>query len=126
MLGCLSFTAAVALLGFGCATQPQHSFNADFNQTLPTAPNYYIEEQNTNSFKLTVSQGKATNGQERIFDVKTAANTIAEHEAKTRGWQNWRLDYIAEFNDGWMHVVKVEVVRKQTLEFKGDAPANKP
>lgn len=122
----LFFTAALVFLGSGCATQEQHSFNTDFNQNLPTAPNYFIEDAGTNQFTITVSQGRASSGQERITDVKRAATTVAEYEAKHRGWQNWRLDYIYERNHGWMHVVKAKVVWQNAVEFQGHPPGTQP
>jgi len=76
------------LFACGCASQEQHSFNDDYNQPLPTAPKHYIIAKGTNPFKLTLSQGKPSAGQERVFDLKVAANTIAGHEGTNRGWQN--------------------------------------
>ena len=47
---------------------------------------------------------------------------MAETEAKRRGWGNWNLDYIFEGDQGWMHVVKAEVTRRQPLELKTSHP----
>ena len=118
LLSCIT----LAMFTFGCATHEQHSFNADFNQSLPTAPNYYIEDGNDAKFYVTVSQGRMSSGQERITDVKRAASRVAEYEARRRGWKNWRVDYIYERDQGWMHVVKAEVVRQNAAEFQGSQP----
>ncbi len=56
IFGTLFFGVALALLGFGCATQEQHSFNADYNQQLTTAPNYYIEDVNAKCFIVTAAR----------------------------------------------------------------------
>ena len=119
-------TAAFVIFGSGCATHEEHSFNTDFNQTLPTAPKYYCEDRNENSFTITAHQGRSSSGQERIFDVKRAVATVAESEANRRGWKNWRVDYIIERNDGWMHFVKAEVVREKVLELKGAESGGQP
>lgn len=120
------FTVVLVLAGFGCATHEQYSFNANFNQSLPTAPNYYIEDQGASEFTVTVSQGHPSSGQERITDVKRAATAVAEYEAKRRGWHNWRLDYIYQRNEGWMYVAKAKVVRQKALKFNGEQPKNQP
>jgi hypothetical protein len=122
----LTLAAASVIFSSGCATHEEHSFNADFNQVLPTAPKYYVEDRSESSFTITAHQGKPSSGAERIFDVKRAASTIAEAEAKRRGWKNWRLDYIVERNDGWMHFVKAEVVREKELEFKETGSGSQP
>ena len=113
-------TAGLLLIGTGCATHEQHSFNSDFNQSLACAPNYYITDGGEKKFVVAVSQGKTSRGQERILDVKRAASAIAEQEAKRRGWGTWDLNYIYEKDEGWMHVVHAEVTRRQTLEYSGD------
>lgn len=126
IFGVLLFTAALALFGSGCASPPPHSFNSDYSQSLPTAPNYFIEDGDANSFTITASQGRPSSGAERVLDVKRAATAVAETEAKRRGWQNWQLDYIYERNEGWMHVVKAEVVRKNAVEYKAGQPDKQP
>ena len=118
----LFITAALAFLGVGCATQETHSFNDDFNQTLTIAPKYFVEDGDAARFYVTVNQGRPRSGQERIIDVKRAATAVAETEAKRRGWGNWNLDYIFEGDQGWMHVVKAEVTRRQPLELKTSHP----
>jgi hypothetical protein len=119
-------STAAAFWLTGCATHEEHSFNDDFNQVLPTAPKYFVEDRNESSFTITAHQGKPSSGTERVFDVKRAAATIAETEATRRGWKNWRLDYIVERNAGWMHFVKAEVVREKEIETKTSAPGSQP
>ncbi len=123
---CLLFTAALAVFGSGCATHEEHSFNDDFNQNLPTAPKYSIENINDNHFTVTVRQSKALMTEQRITFVKRAASVVIETEAKRRGWKNWQHEYIMEVDQGWMHIVKADVVRKNSLEMKADAPTNQP
>ena len=123
---CLLFTAALALFGSGCATHEEHSFNDDFNQNMPTAPKYYIENVNDNHFTVTAHQGKQMASEERIIFVKRAASTVAETEAKRRGWENWQLEYVMQRSQGWMFIAKADVVRKNAVEFKGNAPAKNP
>ena len=123
---CLLFTAALAVFSSGCATHEEHSFNNDFNQQLPTAPMYYVEDVNTNHFTVTVLQGKPMASEERILHVKRAASAVAETEAKRRGWENWQLEYVRQGSQGWMFTAKADVVRKNAVEIKTDAPANKP
>ena len=60
---------------------------------------------------VTVQQGSPLPGPQRIIYVKEAATTIADAECKRRGWQEWKLDYIQERDQGWMHVVIAEVTR---------------
>ena len=123
---CLLFTTALAVFSSGCATHEEHSFNNDFNQQLPTAPMYYVEDVNTNHFTVTVLQGKPMASEERILHVKRAASAVAETEAKRRGWENWQLEYVRQGSQGWMFTAKADVVRKNAVEIKTDAPANKP
>lgn len=115
-------TAALAVVSSGCATHEQHSFNADYNQHLTTAPNYFVEDRDANSFTITASQGKPSSGAEQFIDVKRAASAVAAHETRRRGWQNWQLDYIAEYDQGWIHVVKAQVVRRNAVEYKPRRP----
>ena len=119
-------TAALAVFSSGCATHEEHSFNDDFNQQLPTAPMYYVEDVNTNHFTVTVLQGKPMASEERIIHVKRAASAVAETEAKKRGWENWQLEYIRQGSQGWMFTAKADVVRKNAVEMKMDAPVSKP
>jgi hypothetical protein len=120
------FTAALAVFSSGCATHDEHSFNDDFNQTLPVAPIYSIENINDNHFTVTVRQSKSLMTEQRITFVKRAASVVIETEAKRRGWQNWQHEYIMEIDQGWMHIVKADVVRKNAVEMKTTAPTNQP
>ena len=125
-LVCWLFTAALAVFSSGCATHEERSFNDDFSQTLPVAPKYSIENINDNHFTVTVRQSKALMTEQRITFVKRAASVIIETEAKRRGWQNWQHEYIMEIDQGWMHIVKADVVRKNAVEIKNAAPTNQP
>jgi hypothetical protein len=118
----LLLNAAVLFLAAGCATQDERSYNQDFNQSLPTAPKYVIENINDTTFKVTVHQGSPMNGPQRIIHVKEAASTVAESEARRRGWKNWDLNYIQDRDQGWMHIVIAEVTRKNAAEMP-PAPA---
>jgi hypothetical protein len=115
-------TAALAILGSGCATHEEHSFNEDFNQQLPTAPMYYVENVNSNRFTVTVLQGRPMASEERIIHVKRAASAVAEKEARARGWENWQLEYIRQGSQGWMFTAKADVTRKNAVEFQGKKP----
>jgi hypothetical protein len=112
------FTAALAIFGSGCATHESHSFNDDYNLSLPCAPMYFIEDGGESRFYITVSQGKPRSGAERILDVKRAATAVAETESKRRSWGNWNVDYIMEREQGWMHIVKAEVTPRKVMEYK--------
>src|SRR5450631_3677391 len=92
----LLLTATLVVLAAGCATHDERSYNQDFNQNLPTAPKYFIENIDDTHFKVTVHQGSPFEGSQRVIFVKTVATTVAESEAKRRGWQNWDLNYIQE------------------------------
>ena len=126
LLVCFLFTAALAVFSSGCATHEEHSFNDDFNQQLPTSPKYFIENVNDNHFTVTVLQGKPMASEERILHVTRAASAVAETAAKKRGWENWQLEYVRQGSQGWMFTAKADVVRKNAVEIKTDAPANKP
>jgi hypothetical protein len=110
-LGWLSLNAAAAVFISGCATPPEHSFNEDYGQSLPTQPKYYIEDVDATHFKVVVHQGTYSTGAERRINVKEAASVIARAESKRRGWENWELNYIREGDQGWMHIVIGEVKR---------------
>jgi hypothetical protein len=107
----LLINAAVAVLFSGCAT-PEHSYNDDFSDNLPTKPNYYIQNEDAGHFTITVHQGTLSNGAERLIDVKEAASTIAKAECQKRGWEKWQLNYIQQRDQGWMHIVIAEVTRE--------------
>ena len=109
MLCLLAINAAIAVLLSGCATQEEHSYNADFGEALPVKPMYYIHDENDQRFRITVTQGTPSNGAERVLNVKEAASVIAKAESKRLGWEKWDLNYIREDNQGWMHVVVAEV-----------------
>ena len=114
----LLLNATLVLLATGCATSNpnERSFNKDFHQNLPTSPNYAIENVNDTDFHVIVHQGTALKGADRIIYVKQVASAVAASEAKHRGWQNWDLNYIQEYDQGWMHVVVADVTRKNPVE----------
>lgn len=116
----LLLPAVVALFAAGCATHEQHSFNKDFNQSLPTAPNYYIEGVDATHFKVIATQGSPAQGADRIIYVKQAATAVAASEAKHRGWSAWDLNYISDSDRGWMREVIAEVSRKNAVEKSTD------
>ena len=122
------FTSLVILAVFssGCATHEEHSFNDDFHQSLPTAPKYVIENVNENKFTVTGRQGQPMKSEARIIHVKRAVAAVAETEAKRRGWENWQLEYVRQGDTGWMFVAKAVVVRKNGVEFNGNAPVKNP
>ena len=111
----LLLNATLVLLATGCATSDR-SFNQDFNQNLPTSPNYAIENVNDTEFHVIVHQGTALKGSDRVIYVKQVASAVAENEAKNRGWKNWDLNYIQERDAGWMHIVIADVTRKNAVE----------
>jgi hypothetical protein len=113
----LLVNAALVVLAAGCATQNERSYNQDFNQNLPTSPNYTIENVDDTHFQVIVHQGSPLPGTQRIIFVKQVASTVAATEAKRRGWQNWDLGYIQERDQGWMHIVIADVTRKNTVEM---------
>ena len=113
----LLLNVTLAVLAAGCATQNERSYNQDFNQNLPTSPNYTIENVDDTHFHVIVHQGSPLPGTERITFVKEVASTVAATEAKRRGWQNWDLGYIQERDQGWMHIVIADVTRKNAVEM---------
>ena len=112
----LLLNATLALLATGCATSNEGSFNKDFHQNLPTSPNYAIENVNDTDFHVIVHQGTALKGTDRVIYVKQVASAVAENEAKNRGWKNYDLNYIQEYDQGWMHVVVADITRKNPVE----------
>jgi len=112
----LLLNATLVALAAGCASHDERSYNQDFNQNLPTSPNYTIENVDDTHFRVIVHQGSPLPGTQRIIYVKEVAATVAATEAKHRDWQNWNLDYIQERDKGWMHVVIAEVTRKNAIE----------
>jgi hypothetical protein len=117
----LLVNATLAILAAGCATQDERSYNQDFNQNLPTSPKYVIENIDDTHFKVTVHQGSPLEGPQRVIYVKQVASTVAESEAKRRGWSNWDLNYIQERDQGWMHIVIAYVTRKNAVEKTPDS-----
>ena len=113
----LLVNAALVVLAAGCATQNERSYNQDFNQNLPTSPNYTIENVDDTHFQVIVHQGSPLPGTQRIIYVKEVASAVAGTEAKRRGWQNWDLGYIQERDQGWMHIVIADVTRKNAVEM---------
>jgi hypothetical protein len=113
----LLLNVTLAVLAAGCATQNERSYNQDFNQNLPTSPNYTIENVDDTHFHVIVHQGSPLPGTQRIIFVKEVASTVAATEAKRRGWQNWDLGYIQEHDQGWMHIVIADVTRKNAVEM---------
>lgn len=122
----LFLNAALVVLSAGCATNNERSFNQDFNQNLATSPDYSVENIDDTHFRVTVHQGSPLPGAQRIIDVKEVASTVAETEAKRRGWKNWKLDYIQERDKGWMHIVIADVTRRNAAEMTPAQPDNKP
>ena len=119
----LLLNVVLVVLAAGCATQKERSFNQDYNQNLPTSPNYAIENVDDTHFKVIVHQGSPLPGTQRIIYVKEVASTVAATEARRRGWKNWNLDYIQERDQGWMHVVIADITRKNAVEMKaGSTP----
>jgi len=112
----LLLNATLVLLTTGCATPNERSFNQDFNQNLPTSPNYAIENVNDTEFHVIVHQGTALKGTDRVIYVKQVASAVAASEAKNRGWKNYDLNYVQEYDQGWMHVVVADITRKNAVE----------
>jgi hypothetical protein len=56
-----------------------------------------------------VHQGVVSTRPERVLDDKTAASAVAKRECQRLGWDKWRMDYIQEKDQGWMHVVIVNL-----------------
>ena len=111
-----ALAATLVLLATGCSTPGERSFNQDFHQNLPTSPNYAIENINDTDFHVIVHQGTALKGSDRIIYVKQVASAVAESETKSRGWKNYDLNYVEEYDQGWMHVVVADVTRKNAVE----------
>ncbi len=117
----LLLNASLVVLVVGCATPHERSYNRDFNQNLPTSPNYSIEDVDDAHFKVIVHQGSPLPGTQRIIYVKEVASTVTASEAKRRGWTNWDLNYVQERDQGWMHVVIADVTRKNAAEKTSDS-----
>jgi hypothetical protein len=117
----LLLNVTLAILAAGCATDGEHSYNKDFNQDLRTSPNYTIANLDDTHFQVTVYQGTALAGTDRVIFVKQAASNVAASEAKRRGWANWDLNYTQEYDRGWMHIVVAEITRKNAVEKTSDS-----
>ena len=110
-----AISTAIAVLAGGCATPEQHSFNHDFGEQFPVNPMYSIQTMDAMHFRITVHQGKPSTGTERVINLKNAASTIAKAESQRLGWEKWQVDYIREYEQGWMHVVVAEVTREKYI-----------
>jgi hypothetical protein len=117
----LLLNATLAILTAGCATHNERSYNQDFNQNLPSSPKYAIENVDDTHFRIIVHQGSPLEGTQRVIYMKEAASAVAETEARHRGWQNWKLDFIQERDQGWMHIIIANVTRENAIE-KTSAP----
>jgi hypothetical protein len=114
----LSIPAIIAAcLVAGCSTPQEYSFNDEFHQDLPAQPKYFVTDEGSDAFKITVHQGHTVTDQARVSNVKMAASTVAENEARKRGWKAWDVNYIRETDQGWMHLVVAEVTPKKAVEF---------
>jgi len=109
--------SATLLLAAGCITPADRSYNQDFNQNQPTSPKYSIANIDDTHFHLTVHQGSPYSGPQRVIYMKRAASVVAATEAKRRGWPNWKLEYIEERDQGWMHILKADVTRENAAEM---------
>jgi hypothetical protein len=112
----LLLNATLLILTAGCATHNERSYNRDFHQNLPTSPRYTIGNVDDTHFQVTVHQGSALPGTQRIIFVKEVASTVAATEARRRGWKNWDLNYIRDGDQGWMHIVVADVTRKNSVD----------
>jgi hypothetical protein len=117
----LLLNAVLVILAAGCATNGERSYNRDFNQNLATSPTYTIKNIDDTHFRVSVYQGSPMPGTERVTFDKEVASTVAESEAKRRGWQNWDLGYIQDRDQGWMHIVIADVIRKNAVEKTPDS-----
>jgi hypothetical protein len=122
----LSVNATIAVLFIGCATPQQHSFNQDFGQSLPTRPMYYIHDEDDKHFLITVHQGTPSPLPERTINVKEAATGVAQAECQRLGWEKWKMDYIQERDQGWMHIVIAEVTREPYITPTFPQTTNNP
>jgi hypothetical protein len=116
-MGLLSVNAAWVLVTAGCATHEEQSFNQNYNQNLPTAPKYYIQDVSEDHFKIKLHQGIPDSGAGRVIDLKQAATAVARDEARRRGWGDWQLDYISERDQGWMHTAVADVHEKPAVRM---------
>jgi hypothetical protein len=122
----LLFSAAVLLLAAGCATQGSNvrSYNADYGQNIACSPQYSIENVDDTHFKVHITQGSPAKGPDRVIYMKQAARAVADTEAKRRGWQSFDLNYSQDQDQGWMHVLVADVVRKNPVEALPAAGGN--
>src|SRR5208283_5379997 len=125
----LSLNAALVIFA-GCSTYGERnlkSFNKDFSRNLPTSPEYTTEHLGETHFSITVHQGSPliSSGARRLFYLREAATIIAESECKQLGWQKWRIDYIPEGNQGWVHLM-ADVTRQDFVEIPPSQLKSKP
>ncbi|HEV2456064.1 MAG TPA: hypothetical protein VGY98_17505 [Verrucomicrobiae bacterium] len=112
----LIVNAAFLFLAAGCATN-MRSYNQDYGQNLPVAPKYTVANIDDTRFKITVHQGAPSSGPDHIVYLKEATAAIAQNEATHRGWKSWRVDYIQERDQGWMHILIADVTRESPAEM---------
>ena len=122
--------AAVVVLVAGCSTYGEadlKSFNKDFGQHLPASPEYTINQLDESHFSITVHQGSPliSSGARRAFYLREAAATIAQAECKKLGWQRWRIDFIQEGDQGWVHIM-ADVYRQDFAEAAPSQPNSSP
>jgi S1-C subfamily serine protease len=114
------------ILVAGCSTYGEadlKSFNKDFGQHLPASPEYTIAHLDESHFSITVHQGSPliSSGERRAFYLREAAATIAQAEGKKLGWQRWRIDYIQDGDQGWVHIM-ADVYRQDFAEITPSQP----
>ena len=122
----LFLNVVLVILAAGCNTYGERglkSFNKDFGQKLPTSPEYAIEHLGETHFAITVHQGSPllSSGARRLFYLRVAATTIAESECKQLGWHKWRIDFVQEGNQGWVHLMG-DVTRQDSADFPPPQP----
>jgi len=121
----LLFGTALMIWSAGCATEEEQSFNANFNQSMPAAPKYVVEDRGEDHFKIRMHQGSPMSGPDRVTYLKQAMTMVAQDESHRRGWSNWQVDYIQERDKGWMHVL-VAVVKELPPVTMTPAPGTEP
>lgn len=105
-------SAVLVLLSADCAT-PTKSFNQDYSENFPPQPKYAIDNMDDTHFKIRLYQGTPMPEQRAtcVMYMKKAVWTIANDEAKRRGWQQWEVNYVQERDQGWMHILVAVVIR---------------
>jgi hypothetical protein len=117
----LLLSVAFLLLAAGCATN-MRSYNQDYDQNLPVAPKYTVANVDDTHFKIIVHQGAPLSESDRIVYLKEATAAIAQNEATHRGWKSWRVDYIQQRDQGWMHILIAVVTRQNPAEMTPGYP----